>query len=170
MRRLQDNTVVFPPFRSSIHHPLLFCLPFVLAPAPLSVARWLIHLPCASFLVSISSTFFSLIYKNLFLIHHPLFSSFLAPLIVPDTQSLHFYIPPSSFSCFFLFLVFHPPVVFPLSFPHFLPLFQSYHVFSLLPFLFHLFTLSFTSFDFPCIPVFFSPSLQNSLSCCHIPL
>lgn len=130
MRRLQDNTVVFPPFRSSIHHPLLFCLPFVLAPAPLSVARWLIHLPCASFLVSISSTFFSLIYKNLFLIHHPLFSSFLAPLIVPDTQSLHFYIPPSSFSCFFLFLVFHPPVVFPLSFPHFLPLFQS--IYSLL--------------------------------------
>lgn len=32
--------------------------------------------------------------KNPFLIHHPIFLSLLAPLIVPDTQYHHIYIPP----------------------------------------------------------------------------
>lgn len=98
---------------------------------------------------TISPTFSSLVCKNPFVIHHPLFSSLPVPLIVPDTQSLHFYTPPSSFSPFNL-----PSCVFPilLSFP----LFQSTHMFPLLlpfyvsliyspsqPFIFLLFLFSF---------------------------
>lgn len=157
MRSFQDSTVVFPPFCSSIHHPLLFGLSFAVSSAP-PLCFSLVH-PFAT----ISPTFSSLVYKNPFVIHHPLFSSLPLPIIVPDTQSLHFYTPPSSFSPFNLPSCFSHPSFFP-SLPV-LP-----HVFSSPPLLCFSYLLSFTSFHFPSIPVFFSPSPPNSPSCYHIPL
>lgn len=161
MRGLQDNDVAFPPFRSSIHHPLLFCLSFLLAPAPLSSARWLIHLPPWCILPSV--LFFHTFFTPLLPLPHPSF--FILISSCPHCSWLK--IPPFFIShhCLFYGLsVFNRSFCCftPFSFLHFLPLFRSYYMFSLLfpSFLFHLCTLSLTSFDFPCHPGSFL------LSCC----
>lgn len=121
----------------------------------------------ASDLIPISSILCSFLFKNLFLIHHPLFSSLLALLIVPKTQSLQFYIPSSASSWFFVFIL-HFPVFLPPSSPHFLHLFYSSTDFSLPPpplnslFWFCVFTVSFTLLAFSHIPVFlFHPSSKT---------
>lgn len=111
---------------SFLHFPPLF---IILLFCPLfTLALWLIHLPPRC--VRHNTYFFlylfcSFLFKNLFLIHHPLFSSLLAPLIVPKTQSLQFYIPSSAFSCFFVFIL-RSPVFLPPSSPHFLHLFHRF--------------------------------------------
>lgn len=116
-----------------------------------------------SFLVSISRHF--LHSKPTFLIHHPLFSSLLSPLIVPDTQSLHGYIPHPLFHGFPLFNL--PSSC---SFPLFIPFTSSLSSSPPTSFLSSSPLFSFTYLPSPSHPltflvsVCFSPSLQRSPS------
>lgn len=124
MRRLRDNAIVFPPFCSSIHHPLLFCLSFLFSPALLSVARWLVHLPPCCILPSVH--FFHIFFtrqQKPFLIHRPLFPSLLAPLIVPDTHNPFILYPTILFIHASVFNLPSSCGFSALSFLHFLPLF-----------------------------------------------
>lgn len=157
------TTVLLPPFSSSICHPLLFCPLFGLAPR-------LIHSPPCCILPKtyFFHTFFIPL-QYLFLLHRPLSSPLLAPLIVPQTQSLHFYIPSSAFLCLSSILLCFPLLLHltsstsstpPTDFSPPPPLNS--------PFWCCVFPLCFTLFAFSHIPVFiFSPILQYLLSCSH---
>lgn len=163
MRRCFNTTISCRSTLSSfLHFPPLSIILFSFVHRlvwPNGLSIW--H-QAAAYLVPISAIPCSLLFKNSFLTHHPLFSSLLTLLIVPDTQSVHFVIPPAAFSWFFSV---YPSI---LCFPLFLHLtsFTSSSPpthFSPSPlnslFWFYLFTLCFTSFAFSCIAVFsFHPS------------